>query len=391
MSDTPLSNEELANLQIFPGGVTFGQAQEIIQQQTAPVPPVDEPKEDERTGEGGGGGGGGTKTAISTDQFVRGGRNILRTTYSDGTFTDEDLGAATSQTDSDAAFRAGQLAQQRSDAFSRLRTLLNRVGLQELEGAVQGVITSGTVDLGDPNAILFALREQPAYQRRFAGNAARARKGLPELDPSTYVGLEEQYRQLLRSNGLPVGFYDQTDDFQKFIEGDVSPQELQDRIQQGYRRVQDADPEVRRQMRELYKVDDNALAAYFLDPERAQPLLARQARAAEIAARGSEQARLQLTAAQAEELAARGITPEQAQAQFAQRGALEGLYQPMTGEEAFSIEQQLGATFGYDVQALEAVKRRQEQRVAQFKGGGSFAATTGATSGTIETGAGMAQ
>ena len=252
------------------------------------------------------GGGAATKTAISTEQFTRGGRNILRTTYSDGTFKDEDLGSATTQADADAAFRAGQQAQQRTDAFSRLRALLNRVGLTELEGAVQGVITGGTVDLNDPNAIVFALRDQPAYQRRFAANTARAKKGLPELDPSTYVGLEEQYRQLMQSNGLPTGFYDQQEDFQKLIEGDVSPQELQSRIQQGYRRVRDADPEVRRQMRELYGVDDNALTAYFLDPERAQPLLERQARAAEIAARGREQAFMQLTATQAEELAARG-------------------------------------------------------------------------------------
>lgn len=282
-------------------------------------------------------------------------------------------------------------ARQRTDAFSRLRSLLSRVGLSELEGPVQEVITGGLVDLNDSNAILFALREQPAYQRRFAGNAARVRKGLPELDPGTYVGLEEQYRQLMQSNGLPAGFYDQADDFQKLIEGDVSPQELQSRIQQGYRRVRDADPEVRRQMRELYGVDDNALTAYFLDPERAQPLLERQARAAEIAARGREQAFMQLTATQAEELAARGITAEEAQARFAEQGALAGLYQTMAGEEALTAEQQLGATFGYDVQARQALERRRAQRVGEFQAGGGFARTTGATSGTVETGVGLAQ
>jgi hypothetical protein len=289
--------------------------------------------------------------------------------------------------------QASQAAAQRvrTDAFSRLRTLLSRVGLSELEGAVEGVITGGAVDLNDSNAILFALREQPAYQRRFAGNAARAKKGLPELDPATYVGLEEQYRQLMQSNGLPTGFYDQNDDFRRLIEGDVSPQELQDRIQQGYRRVQDADPEVRRQMRELYGVDDNGLTAYFLDPERAAPLLTRQARAAEIAARGREQGRMQLTALQAEELAARGITAEEAQARFAQQGLLSGLYSEMTGEEALTQEQQLGATFGYDIAAQQALERRRAQRVGEFAGGGSFARTTGATSGTVETGAGMAQ
>ena len=291
--------------------------------------------------------------------------------------------------DSDAAFRAAQLAQQRTDAFSRLQTLLSRFGLGELQGAVQNIITSGAVDISDPNAIIFAIRGESAYKRRFAANEARVRKGLPELDPASYVGLEEAYRDLMRANGLPVGFYDQQSDFQKLIEGDVSAAELQGRIQQGYRRVRDADPEVRRQMRELYNVDDQALTAYFLDPEKAAPLLERQARAAEIAARGREQARLQLTATQAEQLAARGITAEEAQARFAERGALEGLYTPMTGEQAISDE--LGATFGYNVQARQDLERRRRERLAEFQGGGGFARTTGATSGTVETGAGTAQ
>jgi hypothetical protein len=265
------------------------------------------------------------------------------------------------------------------------------VGLTELEGAVQGIITGGQVDLNDPNAIVFALRDQPAYQRRFAGNAARAKKGLPELDPSSYVGLEESYRQLMRSNGLPVGFYDQTSDFQQLIEGDVSPSELQQRIEDGYRRVKDADPEVKRQMRELYGVDDNALTAYFLDPEKAAPLLTRQARAAQIAARGKEQAGLQLTAQTAEDLAARGISPEEAQARFAERAQLAGLYEGLPGEQALTPEQQLGATFGYDVAAQQALARRKAQRIGEFAGGGQFARTSGATSGTVETGLGGPQ
>ncbi len=286
---------------------------------------------------------------------------------------------------------ARAVAQQRTDAFSRLRALLSRVGLTELEGAVQGIIQSGTVDLNDSNAIIFAIRDQPAYQRRFAGNAARVKRGLPELDPATYVGLEETYRQLMQSNGLPAGFYDQQDDFRRLIEGDVSPQELQNRIQEGYAKVQQADPEVRRQMRELYGVDDNGLAAYFLDPDKGVTALTRQAQAAQIAARGREQGGLQLTAAQAEQLVSRGITPEEAQRQFAERGQLAGLYNPLTGETELTTEEQLGATFGYDVAAQQALERRRAQRVGEFQAGGQFARTTGATSGTVETGVGTAQ
>jgi hypothetical protein len=51
----------------------------------------------------------------------------------------------------------------------------------------------------------------------------------------------------------------------------------------------------------------------------------------------------------------------------------------------------LGATFGYDVKAQQELLKRQRQRLAEFQGGGQFARTTGATSGTTETGVGMAQ
>lgn len=280
------------------------------------------------------------------------------------------------------------LQRMQTDAFGRLRNLLGRVGLSALEGNVRDLIARG---ITDSDAILFELRDTPTFQTRFKANAARAKKGLPELDPATYVGLEQSFREVLRSNNLPVGFYDENDDFAKLIEGDVSVSELQDRISEGYRKVQDADPEVRRQMQQLYGVSEQALAAYFIDPERGVVSLKRQAEAAQIAARGREQAGIQLTAQTAEELAARGITPEEAQARFAERAQLAGLYETMAGEEMLTAEQQLGAAFGYDVAAQQALERRRRQRVGEFQAGGQFARTSGATSGTVETGLGGPQ
>ena len=283
-------------------------------------------------------------------------------------------------------------AQSRVDAFARLRSLLNRYDLGALEGNVRDLIARGITD-GD--SVLFELRETESFKTRFKANAKRAAAGLPELDPATYIGLEQSYRNVLASNNLPIDFYNDQDDFNALIEGEVSPGELQSRISDGYRKVQDADPEVKRQMQELYGVAEPELLAYFLDPKRARPLLdsaalRRQAEAAAIAARGREQGGLNLTRESAEALAARGITPEEAAAQFAQRGALAGLYNPLTGETALSQEEELGATFGFDPVAAEKLARRRAQRVAEFQGGGSFARTTGATSGTVETGIGTA-
>jgi hypothetical protein len=104
-----------------------------------------------------------------------------------------------------------------------------------------------------------------------------------------------------------------------------------------------------------------------------------------------EQGGVQLGKTEAEMLVERGVTEEEAQQRFTERGLLRGLYQGMTGEEALSAEEELGATFGYDVQAQKKLAERRSRRFAEFQGGGGFARTTGATSGTIETGAGMAQ
>ena len=279
----------------------------------------------------------------------------------------------------------------RADAKNTIRAVLATYGLGELSDFLYGVYARGEVDIQNPDALVFALREQPAYQKRFAANAARAKKGLAELDPASYLALENDYRRLLQSNGLPPGFYDQTEDFTALLEGDVSPQELQTRVQEGFRAVQDADPEVKRQMQELYGVNEAGLAAYFLDPAKAAPILTRQAEAAKIAARAKEQGRIQLLSATAEEIAARGITAQEAEAGFTAMGLQEGLYTEMMGEQALTQQEKVGAALGYDVESQRKLAERKSIRKAPFQGGGSFARTTGQTSGTVQTGLGVAE
>ena len=246
-------------------------------------------------------------------------------------------------------------------------------------------------DVTDPAAIIFKLRDQPAYQKRFSANAARLKAGLPELSPAEYIDLEDMYKTVIRSNGLPAGFYDSEDDTRKLLEGSVSPSEFQRRIQDGYNAVANADPEVKRQFKELYGVTDGELAAYFLDPAKGETILTTRAKAAQIAARGVEQGGIQLTGQFAENLAARGITEQQARAGFAEVGALGELRQTFAGETALSGEQLAGAAFGINVAAQQELERKRRLRTGEFAGGGSFARTTGETSGSISTSVGKAQ
>ena len=297
----------------------------------------------------------------------------------------------TTTTTADATTTASTGFEARKDAKNTIRAVLATYGLGELSDYLYGVYASGEVDVNNPDALIFSLREQDAYKKRFTANAARAKKGLAELDPSSYLQLENDYRRLLQSNGLPPGFYDQTEDFTSLLEGDVSPQELQTRVQQGFRAVQDADPEVKRQMQELYGVNEAGLAAYFLDPTKAAPILTRQAEAAKIAARAKEQGNIQLQFATAEEIAARGITAQEAEAGFTALGLQQGLYTEMMGEQALTQQEKVGAALGYDVQGKTKLAQRASTRKSPFQGGGGFAKTTGATSGTVQTGLGVAE
>jgi hypothetical protein len=67
------------------------------------------------------------------------------------------------------------------------------------------------------------------------------------------------------------------------------------------------------------------------------------------------------------------------------------LAQTFTGETALTTEDYIGAAFGYDVEAQQAVERRRRQRVGEFQGGGRFAATQGETQGATQLAIGEAQ
>ena len=277
------------------------------------------------------------------------------------------------------------------DARNTIKAVLASYGLDALSDVLWGNYTSGLVDVTNPQALIYSIRNEPAYKERFKANDARMKAGLPELSPSEYIGLEDQYKQVVRSNGLPQGFYDTTDDITKLISGDVSPSEFQSRITNGYNAVANADPEVRRQMQDLYGVSEGHLAAYFLDPTRGEPLLQQQAQAAKIAARGLESGGIQLSKATAEELAARGITEAQAQQGFGNIGKLGELTSQMGGETALTQGQIVGQEFGYDTQAALDLAKRARRRVGEFAGGGSFARTQGENAGSIATSVGTAQ
>jgi hypothetical protein len=268
---------------------------------------------------------------------------------------------------------AQQRAEQRESSKAVIQNLLTEYGLGNLTDFVNDLITKEDIISGD--VILGRIRQTEQYKTRFAGNAARRSAGFNALSEAQYIALENSYRQVMRASGLPTGFYDSGEDFNTLIGGDVSVAELSARVNEGYLAVQQANPQVINEMRRLYGVDDSMLAAYFLDPAKATPMLLRQARSAQIASEATLQAQQEISAMTAEELAVAGITQQQARQGFQTIAEAEELFVPLVGttEQAITQEEQIAGVFGTSAAAQQRIRQRSRERQAAFQAGGQFA------------------
>lgn len=192
------------------------------------------------------------------------------------------------------------------DAFMALNSLFKQYGLESLAGKIYDYVKNGY----GADTISILLQDTPEYKKRFAANEARLKAGLSVLSPAEYISVENSYRQIMRQSGLPVGFYDQNSDFTNWISGDMSPTELQSRVDLATQATALANPAYKAALKQM-GLGDGELAAYFLDQERALPILQKTAATAAI---GSEalQRGLAFDQQYASELATAGVSRDQA-------------------------------------------------------------------------------
>jgi len=112
-----------------------------------------------------------------------------------------------------------------NNAFAMLEALLKSWGLDSLSGNVRDMMVAG--DTAD--VIPIKLRETDAYKKRFKGNADRLKNGLPALSEAEYLATETSLKSVIRRY-VGTGEYDTTENLEKWIAGDLSPQELNDRM-----------------------------------------------------------------------------------------------------------------------------------------------------------------
>lgn len=270
---------------------------------------------------------------------------------------------------------------ERKSAYDLLYTQFAQYGLGSLVEPLKNLIQEGV----SPSEFTIRLRETDAYKKRFAANTVRINQGLRALSEAEYIGLEDQYQDIMRRYGMPASYYAKGDlgtqsGFEKFIGFDVSPVELEDRIQTAQSRVFDANPEVAATLKQFYPgITNGDVLAYVLDPKSALPELKRKITAAEIGA-GAKIAGLTTGLERATELASYGVTKEQAQqgfqtiAEILPRGSqLSAIY----GEPAYTQTTAEQEVFGLSG-ATEAAKQRKKLtslEQAAFSGTSGMAGT----------------
>lgn len=255
-----------------------------------------------------------------------------------------------------------------------IRDFLTQIGLPELEDLLyQNLVADADYS---PQRLAIEVRRTPQYARRFPGMAARQAAGAPAITEAEYIAMERGYEDVMRRAGLPTGFYDSADDFAQFIGNDISVSELSTRVQQGYQAVAQADPSVLATMRQFYGVTDGELAAYFLDPTKAESVILQQVATAQIGAAAAREGFGQAAdRAAAERMQRLGVTEQEATQAFGTLARGRELLTPIEqGETALDVtETALGLTGRGGAEAAQRFATQQRRRVARFEGGGRFA------------------
>ncbi len=247
-------------------------------------------------------------------------------------------------------------------------------GLGDLLPAIENIWAEGNTD---SNVIMVLLRETPDYKVRFKANAVRVQNNKSELSPGEYVQMEQSYRDLMGYAGLSNYFG--PDDFTKWIENDVSPMEAQQRVVTAKKAVETVDPAMKQALTDMYGVDSDGIAAYFLNPEKMVGVLEQQYNAAVVKGTASN-FNVNVNKSTAEQIAGNQVGLQQAQQEFGQvadqtheAARLGALYSDAITQDDL-VKEQFGLQGGTDVTARK--KKLASQERAAFSGSSGIGQTS---------------
>jgi len=278
----------------------------------------------------------------------------------------------------------------RKSAFQILADEFKVNGLDTLAAEVQNFMTEGL----SPAEAKIAIRQSQAYKDRFKGNEGRIKKGLAVYQPDQYLAAEETYRNVLLANNLQDLVSKNTTD--SFISGAVSPEEVQNRIQNVFNKIDNADATLKGQLGRYFSnygiADPNLqrsqLASALLSGDTSTMSLERQLKKAQLRA-GAQMSNVTIAETGVEslqqQLEAQGVADVYGAAKtgfstLSQTSPNTERLAQIYGEQATGLSEELQQEAFFGLQSQRR-KKLQEREQATF-GGQAGISTAGLTKGT---------
>jgi hypothetical protein len=298
--------------------------------------------------------------------------------------TGQQGGGGPSQAELDAANNAAAMDRQKQQqeyetavrqraAIDAVQAAFSQYGLQSLFGKVEEYARAGY----NADAIALMLRSTPEYKARFPAMQSLMDKGRA-ISEAQYIDYERNTASIEQRYGLPSGML--MGHVTDLLTNEVSLSELNDRVTLASADSLMAPQDLRDTLRDYYGLDpDTALAAYYLDPDIAMPLLEKQSASARIGVWASRNGLSGVGASTAEGLQGLGVSEDQAKQGF---GTVAATREFGAGRgDVASQDTRIQGVLGGNAESAAAMERAGRARTGRFAGGGQFAAGKSGVSG----------
>lgn len=232
------------------------------------------------------------------------------------------------------------------DAFEFLKDILRTWGLLELADNVKRMLVEGV-----PSEVVpLQLRETKEYEKRFAANIQRQKRGLQVLSEAEFIATETALKTVVR-RFVGEGEYDNRQWTDKWLSNDLSPQELTDRLNL-WADSYDRQPVDWKNAWHAHGLTRADVLRGALDPGMTETKLKRRMGGMSISAeafRSYGADNLNVAADRFEDYAAAGIDTEQARDAFgevASREERESMLAGISGQTLGRLEQEKAELFG---------------------------------------------
>ena len=216
---------------------------------------------------------------------------------------------------------------------------------------------------------MMEIEASEPWKQRFKGMEGRVNK----ISPEEYIQFENQAYELMKNAGFPPGFYDSKDDFADLIRAGGNPDQLAQRIRNGFERLAEVPPQVKAAFAAQQGIDnaDAAIAAFIIDPTRAEAAIMKAVAQAEVAGSAALFG-LNVDPERARQLAERGFNLANTQQTFQALAEQRSIFdETITEQVDLSADVEgVNAAFGIDSMAGRAIEDRVADRRGQLAGGG---------------------